>query len=461
VRSFYLYRDDDVVVFSGALRLIETLPGVHLTTDLQGVLEMAAFGVPLSLRTRYKEVRCPAGGALRLLDGASERLDRYWKLDRDACTEVTADIDGTLDELHAQFQRAVALRAGRRKVVFSALSGGLDSRSVATELWRRGLEVHALNISWPGSQDAVLARLYAGKLGIAYHHAARPMEESGNNLSRRLHSLLLAQAPTGTDQSGTARQIWSGNGGSIGLGHVKARSEVGTLIGAGDIAAGVRRLIEATKFNLSGKLLKGALAAWAEALPFDSMLAEVTGLRCADPSRAVYVFFMEHDQRRVLAFHFEQIDLVSHEFIEPLFDPEVLRVVCRLPMDFCRYHHMYHDWLKRFPPEILSVAWQVYPGHEPCPVPPPPGAFDQWQPAQHTGRAKTFRDAIMGALRFMRQRRHYDGLLRADRVLAAYFLQALQLRDTSHLLRQVDLLGAALGYSGSRIHLPAGTNRSP
>src|SRR5688572_7936767 len=56
VRSMYVYRDRDVLVFSGAMRLIENLPGVRLTTDLQGVMEAAAFGVPLDVRTRYKEV---------------------------------------------------------------------------------------------------------------------------------------------------------------------------------------------------------------------------------------------------------------------------------------------------------------------------------------------------------------------------------------------------------------------
>lgn len=457
-RSLYLYRDDDVVVFSGALRLIETLPGIHLTTDLQGVLETAAFGVPLGLRTRYKEVRCLGGGALRLFDGASEQLDRYWKFDRDACTEVTTDIEGTLDELYAQFQRAVALRAGRRKTVFSALSGGLDSRSVTTELWRRGLEVRALNVSWPGSQDAVLARLYAQRLGIDYHHVARPLDESGNSLSQRLCALLQEQASIGGIAPCAARQIWSGNGGSIGLGHVKARREVGALISSGDVAGAVRRLIAATKFNLSGKLLKGAVAGWAEALPFDSMMAEITQLRCQDPSRSVYVFLLEHDQRRLLAFHFEQIDLVPFEFIEPLFDPEVLRVVCRLPMEFCRYHRMYHQWLQRFPPEILSVAWQVYPGHEPCPVPPPADAFDQWKPPRHHGRAKACGDAVRGALRFLWQRRRYRDVLRADRVLGAYALQALQVRDTSHLLRQVDLLRVALSHSAARVHIPAAAN---
>ncbi len=454
VRSLYVYRGDNVLVFSGAMRLIETLPGIRLTTDLQGVLETAAFGVPLGERTRYKEVSCLRGGTLLHFDGGRETTDRYWKFDRDACTAIETDIDGTLDELYIEFQRAVALRAGRRRVVFSALSGGLDSRSVTTELWRRGLEVHSLNVSWQGSQDDVLAHLYAQQLGLTHHFVPRPLEEAGNSLAKRLHTLIAGLGPQYPDLPSTPRQMWSGNGGSLGLGHTKMAREATELLNAGDTAGAARYFINAKKFSLSGKLLRGATAAWAEGLPFDSLMAELAQIRCAEPARALYVFRMEHDQRRLLAFHFEQIDLVPFEFIEPLFDPEVLRIVCRLPMDFCHYHHMYHAWLKRFPPEILSVGWQVYPGHEACPVPMPPGAFDQWKTPQRISGSRIRRDALRGALGYLSQLRRFRGVLRPDRVMAAYALQGLQIRDTSHLLKQVELLDNALAHTAARIDSP-------
>ena len=372
VRSLYIYSDGNVLVFAGAIRLIESLPGIRLTVDLRGVFETASFGVPLGERTRYREVQCLRGGTLLRFGNGQEIHDRYWKFDRDACTQVTPDIDTTVDALYAEFGNAVALRAGRRKAVFSALSGGLDSRGVTAELRRLGLDVHAINVSWPNSQDDVLGRMVAEKLGVTYHHAPRPIEESGNSLSRRLCRLLSEKAALCVDLPSIPRQLWSGNGGSLGIGHTKMTREATSLLNAGDAAGAASHFIHAIKFNLSGKLLRGSIARWAEALPFSSLMAEIDQIHCAEPARTLYVFRMEHDQRRLLAFHFEQIDLVPFEFVEPLFDPEVLRIACRLPMDYCLYHHMYHDLLKRFPPEVLSVPWQVYPGHEPCPIPLPP-----------------------------------------------------------------------------------------
>lgn len=455
VRSLYIYRDSNVLVFAGALRLIEGLPGIRLTTDLQGVMEWASFGVPLDIRTRYKEVMYPLGGSqLRIADGQLT-TDRYWKFDRDACTTVRSDLDGAMDELYAEFQKAVRLRVGRRKGVFSALSGGLDSRSVTTELWRLGLDVHSLNVSWPGSQDAVLGNAYAASLGLKHHYAERPLEDVGDNFALRLQQLLAKEAHHCADLPSTGRQMWSGNGGSLGLGHTKMSAPVTKLLAAGDVPGGARQFLKTFNFGLSGTLLRGALARWAENLPYESLMREIGQMQCSEPARLMYLFRMENDQRRLLAFQFEQIDLVPFEFIEPMFDPEVLRIVCKMPMEFCLYHHMYHQWLKRFPPEIFSVAWQVYPGHEPCPVPAPEPAFNQWKTPRRRPRGSLITPMLGSALKYLRRRTQFRPLLRTDRVLAAYLARGLEVRDTSHLLRQVDLLGTALTASQGRVDVPA------
>lgn len=454
VRSLYVYRDPGFLVFSGAMRLIESLPGLRLTVDLQGVLETACFGNPLSTRTRYKEVTYLLGGSQLLATDRRVSTERYWKFDRDDCTEITQNVDDTLDELYETFQTAVRLRAGRRKAVFSALSGGLDSRSVTAELWRQRLQVHSLNVSWKDSLDDVLGSAFAAKLGIKHHHVDRPLQEAGNSLARRLFDLMTEKAALCADLPSTARQIWSGNGGSLGMGHTKMTAAASEKLRAGDVAGAARHFLSSFKFNLSGKLLSGEISEWAEALPFNSLMAELGQIECPDPARALYFFRLDNDQRWLLAFHFEQIDRVPFEFIEPLFDPEVISVVCRLPMDFCLRHHMYHEWLKRLPPEVTSVAWQVYPGHEPCPIPLPEGAYTQWQTPHGIHHGRSLWLSLQDAIRHVGSSSRYRGLLRTDRVIAAQLLRGLGLRDTSHLLKQVDLIGNALERAGGRVDLP-------
>jgi asparagine synthase (glutamine-hydrolysing) len=454
VRAMYVYRDRDVLVFAGAMRLIENLPGVRLTTDLQGVMETAAFGVPLDVRTRYKEVTYMLGGSQLLIDNERQTTDQYWKFDRDACTYVTQDINGTLVQLYAEFQRAVQLRVGGRKKVFSALSGGLDSRSVTTELWRLGLEVHSLNISWKGSYDEVYGNGYAAKLGLKHHYVERPLEEAGNSLAQRLRLLMAEKAALCVDVPSTPRQMWSGNGGSLGLGHTKMSPQVAKLMTEGNVEGAARQFLKTFNFGLSGTLLRGPLASWAENLPYQNLMEQLRQMKLAEPARAMWMFRLENDQRRLLGFHLEQIDRVPVEFIEPLFDPEVLRIVCTLPMEFCLRHHMYHEWLKLFPPEMLSMPWQVYPGHEACPVPATVQGFDQWKPPRRQRRGSMVRPTLRGAMSYLSRRTQFRPLLRTDRVLAAYLARGLELRDTSHLLKQVDMLGAALAASQGRVEVP-------
>src|SRR5690606_2798376 len=132
------------------------------------------------------------------------------------------------------------------------------------------------------------------------------------------------------------------------------------------------------------------------------------------------------------------------EFVEPLFDPDVLSIVCTMPMAFCLGHRMYHEWLKRFPPEILSVPWQTYPGHEACPVPRSESVYNQWQSPRRQRRGSFAVSSLKGASNYLRRYAQFRPLLRSDRVVAAYAMRALELRDTSHLLKQVELLGTAL-----------------
>ena len=455
VRSLYVYDDGETLVFAGALRLIETLPGIRLTVDLRAVMETASVEVPLAARTHYKEVRCLPGGSRIVADDGQVLESRYWRFDRDACTHLVASVDAGIDQLYATFQEAVALRAGRRKAVFSALSGGLDSRSVTTELWRRGLDVHSVNVSWKDSQDEVLSALFAKELGLTHHAVQRPLSEAGNTLAQRLQVLIAENAARCPDLPSTPRQMWSGNGGSLGLGHTKMSTELSEKLRARDLSGAAESYMRSCRFSLRGTLLKPAVAQWAENVPRQGIVAELEQLECHEPERAMYVFRVENDQRRILAFHFEQIDLVPFEFIEPLFDPEVLSVVCTLPMEFCLKHHMYHRWLERFPPEIMSVGWQVYPGHEPCPVPLPAAAFNQWKPPRRHRRGTALLPATRDAWRYLRRLGRFQPVLRAHRVLAAYAARGLEIRDTSYLLRQVDLLGASLAHASGGIDVPA------
>ena len=52
----------------------------------------------------------------------------------------------------------------------------------------------------------------------------------------------------------------------------------------------------------------------------------------------------------------------------PFFDSEFLAVILRAPVRPFLRHSLYHRWLERISPAAMSVPWQAYPNHEPCPI---------------------------------------------------------------------------------------------
>jgi asparagine synthase (glutamine-hydrolysing) len=120
-------------------------------------------------------------------------------------------------------------------------------------------------------------------------------------------------------------------------------------------------------------------------------------VRCEDePGREMYFFRMAHDQRRHLALHFEDADLHRMEFLLPFYDADLLSAVASMPVDYGVGHRLYHAALRHFPATVTKVAWQTYPGHEPCPIPLPESAIDQWGDRQKDIIRRRRRRGILG-----------------------------------------------------------------
>jgi hypothetical protein len=120
-------------------------------------------------------------------------------------------------------------------------------------------------------------------------------------------------------------------------------------------------------------------------------------VRCEEePGRELYFFRMVHDQRRHLTLHFEDVDLHRLEFHLPFYDYALIEAVAASPADYGVGHRLYNEALRFFPSTIQQVAWQTYPGHEPCPIPLPANAIDQWGERQKDIVRRQRRRSILG-----------------------------------------------------------------
>ena len=459
VRPIYWMSDGRCLVFAGALRLIENLPNLPLTVDLRGAMEQACFGFPLADRTQYFQIHSMRGGELLVCNSTGDgsvRLDPYWRWDRDACAVVEDDVAPALHRLHETFARAVQLRLGGRKVAFASLSGGLDSRCVVTQLRSAGIDVHSINVSWRGSADQVLGAMYAKAIGTTHHEVALPTEETGHTVPSLAWQAMTEFARKMTDAGGNPRQLWGGDGGSVGVGHVYMKpATVQTLRDQG-IQAGARGFLQDNSFALTSRPFRAQFVPLARRLPLESVSAELERLDCADSGRALYVFLLENDQRRHVAPYFETLDRLPVEFVEPFYDAEVLSAVCRLPLDYCLRHRMYNEWLRYFAPQIMQVPWQYYPGHEECPIPPPPDLPSQWGPSSRALSARRRDDALGGLSVALGNRSSLKKVLRAEILAAAYVAMRLRVTDAFWFGQQVDALARPFIRCNGRYELSRG-----
>jgi asparagine synthetase B (glutamine-hydrolysing) len=120
--------------------------------------------------------------------------------------------------LRETFLDAVRLRLGGDQATQAFLSGGLDSRSVATAVAATGATLYTYNFSWPGSYDQVLGLAYARAIGAIHRESPLP-----THLGAEAWPGLMARPWSAgrycKRRAGVAGCL-VGDGGSVGLGRV-------------------------------------------------------------------------------------------------------------------------------------------------------------------------------------------------------------------------------------------------
>jgi asparagine synthase (glutamine-hydrolysing) len=391
VRPIYLATTPQVVIATTALRILEALPTLERVLDVRGLLEQGAYGHSLADRTAFANIRMLYGGEECRISGSEVIRRRYWRL------RPSSGFEGPRAEgdrmVAAAFSTAVGDRVDGARQGIAFLSGGLDSRVIVAELRHRGVDLCTFGFGSPRSKDQFLGRAFAHTVGTTHLEAPLPAENP--NWSQLLVDAMVSHPDTERLTSLQRRLAWSGDGGSVGLGHQYLTERTIGLIERGDVSGAVRQINTDLGAALPRRILKHRILREFVNVLDEGVANELGAIDCAEPSRAAYVFLMENDQRRHLSRHFEEIDLHRLELLLPFFDPRVIEAVAALPMRTSILHRLYNRILAYLPSTITSVPWQAYPGHEPCPVPLAAGLLDQWSKTQQDVRRMAARSRIL------------------------------------------------------------------
>jgi len=376
VRALFVYCSEDRVWFSSSLRVMERLPAVRKVMDLRAVTETAFFGWPLGDRTPYRDIRVLRPGERLRVDAGRVRADYYWRWN--TLPRWQGSRSECVAELAARFRTAIRRRRATDARVFSLLSGGLDSRMIATVLREQAVQVVACNFSPGGTQDQVYSSEAARALGCRY--ASLPLEPGRvPNLYVQLSN---AWRQGLIDSDGVVDRphwVFVGVGGSTGFGAVFWDEELIGYFRSGRTREGVEFFFRRMGWQLIERLYRREYLARMREMLVEGVLEQLRAFPCEDPARSFHLFEMMNDQRRHLHAHWDNAAEHGMQFHVPFFDSQFLERMLSIPLDWTLFHDLYYKWMEQFDPAARSVPWQVYPGHKPCPVQATQEFPTQWE----------------------------------------------------------------------------------
>jgi asparagine synthase (glutamine-hydrolysing) len=433
IRPMYYWLGERFVIFASAIRILEQISEIPKAMDVRAVTEENSLGYALADRTAFASVALLKSAEILRVAGDESTRRQYWRWD-DVKTSARP-MNELVQEAHAQFVDAVAIRAGGDSTTVAFLSGGLDSRAIVTALRDQGLRVHSFNFSVNGLQDQVFGAAFAERIGTI--HTERPMQPTESVSAKVLAETWIVSPERVAQPAERPGLVWSGDGGSVTLGHVYLNRAMVEAARAGDAEAAIQLSSNGWGSEVPRRLLTSELlGSLSGKSPRRGLVEELDALHCDDAGRGLHLVLMHNDQRRHLAAHFEGIDLSRLEYQLPFFDSAFVESVLRVPLDFCLGHKLYMEWLRCFPEVVLSVPWQAYPGHEPCPLPIPSGIRYQWgEEVARIARDAHRRKLSQQAAQLLRAPDFPKPLLHRQYLRLAIWLYRLRLRDVGYVIR--------------------------
>jgi asparagine synthase (glutamine-hydrolysing) len=438
LRPIYYWSNDSWIVFSSVLRIMESMPFVPKVMSFRSVTEIACFGFPIGARSAYENVWTIKAAEVVRFDPSHHSSQQYWRWDSIPVSRRPER--ELLQEAHERFLEAVRCRLHGDQITTSFLSGGLDSRCVVAALCGLTRKVHTLNCSFPNTQDRIFGAEYARIMGTLHREDETMI--SNPDFFQRLSDFWETDTSRKDWPPERPRLIWSGDGGSVGMGHVYMTSRVVDLLRQGKLEEAIGEFLRGENKHIVAKLLKPDALAAAFSVLEQGIREELSDLHCEDPGRNLFLFLLLNDQRRHLANQYERIDNSQIDYIEPFYDSDFLAFITSVPLDLCLFHRFYNKWLKLFQEPVSSLPWQSYPGHEPCPVPLPNGLASQWDRDQKPFLEDKLRRELLKDSMLLLQRNDFpDPLLNKVYLRLAYSVYRWNLRDYSYVLETALVYG--------------------
>lgn len=359
IRPIYIYKKDGLLIYSSLLKLIKELPFVCLEADKKGLNELLSMGFCLSDRTQYKYIsRLDKSQYISIINNKI-KTHQYWNWTN--INHIKQVNESDIKELHSTFQEAVKIRYKQSSNAIAFLSGGLDSRAIVASLKEITDDIHTFNFGTKQAQDNVFAKLFAEEINTTHH------EKFFKTLAFPNWSQLISNSIDEDLKETIKKEVWSGDGGSVGLGYVYIDEELTNLLREKNTNKATKLFIQKNKIEPPTSILKKQYQKNAKKCLEESINTEIE-VNLSTSEKSMYFFLLFNDQKRHLDNHFETIHQHKVELILPFFDSVFLQKIMTIPAKNMLYHKAYMQWFNLLPTYARTTPWQTYPEHEPCPI---------------------------------------------------------------------------------------------
>lgn len=428
---------DDHIFFSSALRVLEAIPEVPKIIDVQAVAEMTGFGYPLGNATPYQGIKMLLPCEVATHHEGELTISKYFEWDK--LTPLRDTEETSVNNTDQLFKDAVRRRLQGDQTTFAYLSGGLDSRCVVAALVAANVHTYTFNFSLEKTQDQAFANAYANQVGTIHQEIPT---NPGPNWSAVMAQAWRDSPHRNAQQPQRPKVVWTGEGGSVGLGHVYITPEIVQQLRAGNTEGAIDTFLEQQKKIIASRILAPPWSMQFKGHLRKKLLQELASIEDqSDPVRTFYIFLNLNGPRRHLFTHFESIDQHRLEYQMPFYDSELMEYLTAAPVDPFLYHRLYVHWLDSFGPAVKQVPWQSYPGHVACSVDIPEDLPDQWTAPttiEHQATQKT--DLLTRSANMLADKDFPTQLLRKNYLHITWWAWKLKVRDYSYALE------AALAY---------------
>lgn len=361
-RPLYWCNRGNYLLFASEIKAILQDKSFTRVVNLEAMAEFFSFGYILGDKTLIEGIKLFPPASIFSYSNGKIKIKEYWNWNKIKRREILHE-DEVVDELGRLWLQAVERRMQGDGRMGLFLSGGLDSRAIASAIYRRHYPIHAVTFGKKGCDDYKIAKKVCEKLGIDHHFVKITGERWFSNLEKVVYltdGLLNVIHEHSLDAIDMAKKYFD----------VLLDGFAGDLVVGGSYLS--REFIDNKEVNEHFIMVLSQIDAKipienASELYSPKILDKVQGIsqRAAREEIKQWVKDSKGSDYFLLNNHVRRFTLTGMictqtklETLKPFFDNDFIEFVYSLPNELRFNHYIYNKMLlKFFPKTFKDIPW--------------------------------------------------------------------------------------------------------